>query len=220
MGRGRGDAGRRLRHVARARDDRPQFRRLLARCVRARYATPYPGRRAARPVACGLRRDRRTRRSRAETRRPRIARLARGRRDSLRRGDIDPPRPRAREARAHGALCRASTRLSAATRSRSESPRRISTSRLRDGSARERRPRAWCSRIPEPGVRAALAAGMTPIMVPRSHSAVRGSASRSISSCCPRLHDVLSTPRRALPAHELRVATRACDNRPNGLHRP
>ena len=43
----------------------------------------------------------------------------------------------------------------------------------------------------EPGVRAALAAGMTPIMVPDMHPPSADS-SRSISSCCPSLHDVLA----------------------------
>ena len=133
--------------------------------LRAHYAAPYPVDALLAHWHAAYDGDRRTRRSRAETRRPRIARLARG---TTRFSAPWRHRPAA-TARAASSRkrrsCRASTQIvggdevafgKPAPDIYIEAARRLGTSA------------AACLVLEdsEPGVRAALAAGMMPIMVP------------------------------------------------------
>ena len=151
-----------------------------------------PRRRAARPLACRVRRDRRARGPRAEARRPRAARLARAHAIRARGRDVDTPRARAREARAHRRCCRAFATSSAATRSCAASPRPTSTWRPRAASASSAR-ECIVLEDSEPGVRAALAAGMMPIMVPDLRAPTADLLALDLL-VLPSLHEVLRAP--------------------------
>ncbi len=179
--------------VARARDDRPQLRRLLARCF-AR-TTPRPIR-SMRCSPAGMRPTTRIVEREGLALKPGVHELL----DWLEATRIpravatSTRRDRARaQARAHGAAAALSRRSWAATRSRSGSPRRTSTSRPRGGSARAL-PRASCSRIPSPACARrsppACCRSWCPICIPPSSDLLALDL-----IVLPTLHDVLRASR-------------------------
>ena len=157
--------------------------------LRAHYAAPYPVDALLDRLACRVRRHRRARRVGTQARRPRVAGLARGQRDSARRRDVDAARARGEQARAHGAPAA----LPRDRRRRRGRARKARARHLCRGSATARSERGFLSRARGLGARrarAALAAGMLPIMVPDLHPPSRDLAALELI-VLPTLHDVL-----------------------------